>query len=116
MKIDDEARLKYQISFNRYNTLQQTTKDSVEEADMIEEEEKEEVIREDLIQKARSRDKINLDAYTLEMIKDVKKARDDFTRRTTRLLAYLVDVSGFTDSPRLPPSQRLMAPQPVEYP
>ena len=117
MKIDDEARLKYQTSFNGYNTLQQKTKDSVEEADVMEEEEEEEeVIREDLIQEARSGDKINLDAHTLEMIKDVKKARDDFTGRTTRLLAHLVDVSGFTDSPRLPPSRRLMAPQPVEYP
>jgi len=47
-----------------------------------EEEEEEEVICEDLIQEARSGDKINLDAHTLEMIKDVKKAHDDFTRRT----------------------------------
>jgi len=48
MKIDDETRLKYQTSFDGYNTLQQTTKDSVEEAEVMEEEE-EEVIREDLI-------------------------------------------------------------------
>lgn len=116
MKIDDETRLKYQTSFNGYNTLQQTTKDTVEEAEVIEEGEEEEVIRENLIQEARSGDKINLDAYTLEMIKDVKKARDDFTGRTTRLLAHLVNISGFTDGPRLPPSRRLMAPQPVEYP
>jgi hypothetical protein len=76
----------------------------------------EEVIREDLMQEVRSGDKINLDARTLEMIKDVKRARDVFTGQTTRLLAHLMDVSGFTDGPRLPPSRRLMAPQPVEYP
>ena len=111
MKIDDETRLKYQTSFDGYNTLQQTTKDSVEEAEVMEEEEEEEeVVREDLIQEVRSGDKINLDAYTLEMIKDVKKARDDFTRRITRLLAHLVNISGFTDGPRLPLSRRLMAP------
>lgn len=106
MKIDDETRLK------------QTTKDFVKEGDMMEEEEEEgeeEVIRE-VVQEARSGDKINLDAHTLEMIKDVKKAHDVFTRRTARLLAHLVDGSSVTDGPRLPPSRRLMAQQPVEYP
>jgi hypothetical protein len=119
MKIDDETRLKYRTSFNGYNTLRRTTKHSVEEGDLeeeVEEEAEEEVIREDLIQEVRSGDKINLDAHTLEMIKEVKRASDVFTGRTTRLLAHLMDVSGFTDGPRLPPSRRLMAPQPVEYP
>jgi hypothetical protein len=35
--------------FNGYNILQQTTKDSVEEVEVMEEEEEEEVVREDLI-------------------------------------------------------------------
>jgi hypothetical protein len=48
-----------------------------------EEEEEEEAIREDLIQEARSGDKIILDAHTLEIIKNVKKARDVFTRRAS---------------------------------
>lgn len=79
MKINNKTRLKYQTSFNRYNILQQTTKDSIREGD-IEEEVEEEVIYEDLIQEVRSRDKINLDTYILEIIKDIKRARDVFTR------------------------------------
>jgi hypothetical protein len=43
------------------------------------------------------------------MIKDIKKARDDFTKRITRLLAYLVNILSFTNSPRLLLSRRLIA-------
>jgi hypothetical protein len=45
----------------------------------------------------------------LEIIKDVKKACNNFTRRTTRLLAHLINILSFTNSPRLLLSRRLIA-------
>jgi len=84
-----------------------------------EEETVEEVIREGLVQdevRCNTRSKMKLDAETLKMIKGVKEAHDALTRRTARLLAHIVDVPDFTDSPRLPRNRRLEAPQPIDYP
>jgi hypothetical protein len=119
MKIEDEARSKYQTSFNGYNTLQQATKGFTAEKDVTEVVEEEEVIREEFIRKevrCNTRNKMKLDGKTLKMIKDIKEAHDALTRRTTRLLAHLVDVSDFTDCPKLPLNRRLKAPEPVDYP
>ena len=55
------------------------TKDSVEKVEVIEEKEEKEIIHEDLIQEIGSGDKINLNAYILEIIKDIKKVYNDFT-------------------------------------
>lgn len=76
-------------------------------------------IREGLMQevvRCNTRSKMNLDAEMLKMIKGVKEAHEALSRRTVRLLAHIVDVPDFTDSPRLPRNRRLEAPQPVDYP
>jgi len=59
---------------------------------------------------------MKLDTETLKIIKGVKEAHDALTRRTARLLAHIVEVPDFTNSPRIPQNQRLEGPQPVDYP
>ncbi len=85
----------------------------------VDDTEEEEVIREGFVQKevrCHTGSKMKLDAETLKMIKGVKEAHDALTRRTARLLAHIVDVPDFTNSPKLPQNRRLEGPQLIDYP
>jgi len=42
------------------------------------------------------------------MIKDIKKAYDNFIKQTTRLLAHLINILSFTNSLKLLLSRRLI--------